>query len=571
MSVERTNLADMQDELADRNGAPPPADPTPSGPGLGSLLASGVAGLAPSVAAYGGGLGQGLGLTIDNPDVQQAMAAHGTANSLGQGSGHLALGLGRLAGAAQPSVDTAMSLANPMMGAGMVVGDRLGQALAGHFAPSAATAPASPFTAADFAGAQTVRPYTPPSEPAAPAAPARPAPKARGAAPVAAAPALSNPLADPRLEQSAVERTQKIQGALDEKARLSGEAARKASDANEKDQTAVDQALERHRAMIEDIYKSGIDPGRMWRNMGTEQKVWANIGRVFTAMGNGLTGQNELSAIDKSIQQDVAAQEKSLEQKKTGAELQGNLVRELMDRGVKRQDAAALTVKLMGESIADKIEAFRNPNAIEVAAQVRANAGAAAREILKGQADLEKTKSETAKNYAEASKSRAEAAQMGGSNGVLAPTQVMGPSGARYNLGDKELAKELDTSRRLGKGGLEALHVLADATNGFASPIDPAKRGAADAARAKLATVWNGLEGVPSVMGEAQRKEVDDLLHNGIFTPGERLASTFKTLERGIRSNVGNTWSGRGIREDPLADVAPIPTLAQQQALAGRR
>jgi hypothetical protein len=335
---------------------------------------------------------------------------------------------------------------------------------------------------------------------------------------------------------------------------------------------------------LDDLASGGksekLDPDRWWKSRSEGQKVMGTIALALGGFATAFGGENTgAKLIGDAIARDVDAQRFNITQaaqdrrdKLAGKSTAfGHFMQLLGDERAAHDATMAYQLKQGALRVEQMTAAMKAPEEVAkgkaIAAQLNQEAEDHKLKAAETFSNLQTQALQRDHTRFQMAMEKRQMEYLQNPNRAALPTEAVGPGGRFYNVGDKEVAKELDTSRRLGKGGIEALHALSESTNGFTSPVDPAKRGQYEAAKAKLATVWNGLEGVPSVVGESERKEIDDMLHNGVFTPGSKLAATFKTIEKGIRANVGQTWA-RVPGVDPLADVAQLPTQAQRDALA---
>lgn len=126
-------------------------------------------------------------------------------------------------------------------------------------------------------------------------------------------------------------------------------------------ETAVKYAaLDKEQAQLkQDVMNTKIDPGKVWNNASTGNKVLAGIGVLLSGIGSGLTGQPNLamSVINKTIDDDIAAQRSELGKKqsllsdnyrKYGDLRQATLATELQLNAVVQGQVASAAAKTQG-------------------------------------------------------------------------------------------------------------------------------------------------------------------------------------------------------------------------------
>lgn len=97
-------------------------------------------------------------------------------------------------------------------------------------------------------------------------------------------------------------------------------------------QTRITESNAKYQKMQDDYMKtSAIDPNRYFHNQTTGQKIMSGIGIFLAGLGSGLTGTPNLALkiMDDAINRDIESQKMSLDKKKTGLEMQSNLVGKL--------------------------------------------------------------------------------------------------------------------------------------------------------------------------------------------------------------------------------------------------
>lgn len=356
---------------------------------------------------------------------------------------------------------------------------------------------------------------------------------------------------------------------------LDASQARFAADqaAEKADQDALQARFAKLDAMVNDYQGQHVDPQHWWKSRTEGQRVMAHIGIALGAAAQAFGGVDGSKMIADAIHSDIAAQESNLDRQGKAVEMQRGILADFTRAiGDKRAARAAASEYLLKQSAA-KVEAIAadSQSAITQAKGKQVAAGLL-KQAEEQKMQRQKIQAEIGTQYAQAAHLRAETAQLTQqmalqakmrASGVLMPTQVL-VNGQRFDVGDKEIAKDLDTAGQTAGKVLEAIDEMDRAAQQWGSSSDKTKSGLQyKAAFDKFATLINSAEGVNGVVSAEQRKLYEETLGNHATTPTDSTRAALSTFRNGVVSNANRKYTGRGL---PPLFAAPRPE-AQQQVL----